>query len=125
MLLQKIFPRYPYIAATIKKGCSDRYKKNVRQRLLKYREDHILEINKKSSYKNINIVLKNDPNKLQGTGQGAAGSGVGGGLGGQTTVISGPAQGSSSSTFSSQQEIKMSKNESDLNQILKKRIEGI
>mmetsp|Transcript_8653 Transcript_8653/g.13423 ORF Transcript_8653/g.13423 Transcript_8653/m.13423 type:complete len:104 (+) Transcript_8653:1527-1838(+) len=59
-LLQKIFPKYPYIAATIKKGCSDRYKKNVRQRLLKYREEHISEINKKSSYKAISIVLKNE-----------------------------------------------------------------
>lgn len=64
MLLQKIFPRYPFIAATIKKGSSDRYKKNVRQRLLKYREEHITEINKKSSYKNINIILKNDPSKM-------------------------------------------------------------
>lgn len=126
MLLQKIFPRYPYIAATIKKGCSDRYKKNVRQRLLKYREEHIMEINKKSSYKNINIVLKNDPNKIQGQqGAGAPSAAGAGGQGGQTTIIaSGPAQ-SGGSAFSSQQEIKMSKNESDLNQILKKRIEGI
>lgn len=64
-LLQNIFVLYPYIAATIKKGCSDRYKKNVRQRLLKYREEHIAEINKKSSYKYINIMDKNDYNKIQ------------------------------------------------------------
>tara|TARA_B110000285_G_C15112535_1_gene612012 strand:+ start:1526 stop:2086 length:561 start_codon:yes stop_codon:yes gene_type:complete len=63
-LLQKIFPKYPHIAATIKKGCSDRYKKNVRQRLLKYRVEHVMEINKKSSYKSISIMLKNDPNKF-------------------------------------------------------------
>ena len=80
MLLQKIFPRYPYIAATIKKGCSDRYKKNVRQRLLKYREEHIIEINKKSSYKNIAIVLKNDPKSIQGmNAAGANGSIIVGG----------------------------------------------
>ena len=63
-LLQNIFVTYPYIAATIKKGCSDRYKKNVRARLLKYREEHIAEINKKSSYKYIDILDKNDYNKL-------------------------------------------------------------
>ena len=62
-LLQNIFVTYPYIAATIKKGCSDRYKKNVRARLLKYREEHIAEINKKSSYKYIDIMDKNDYNK--------------------------------------------------------------
>lgn len=70
-LLQKIFPKYPHIAATIKKGCSDRYKKNVRQRLLKYRVEHVMEINKKSSYKSISIMLKNDlNNKAPASGTG-------------------------------------------------------
>ena len=64
-LLSKIFPKYPHIAATIKKGTSDRYKKNVRHRLLKYRVEHVMEINKKSSYKSISIMLKNDLNKFQ------------------------------------------------------------
>ena len=95
-LLQKIFPKYPHIAVTIKKGTSDRYKKNVRQRLLKYRVEHVMEINKKSSYKSISIMLKNDLMKLQQAPNGEASYSI-------------PPQ------ISTQQEIKMSKNETDLN----------
>jgi hypothetical protein len=69
-LLHHIFPKYPFIAASIKKGSSDRYKKNIRQRLLKYREEHVAEINKKSSYKAINVVLKSEVHKMHsGLGQ--------------------------------------------------------
>ena len=58
-------------------------------------------------------MLKNDPKAIQAAG-GAPGS----------IIVGGPSP-NAGTTFTSQQEIKMSKNESDLNQILKKRIEGI
>jgi potassium voltage-gated channel Eag-related subfamily H protein 8 len=61
-LLHEIFPKYPIIAAQIKKNSKDRYKKNIRQRLLKYRDEHIQEINKKSSYKQITIADKAQSN---------------------------------------------------------------
>ena len=60
-----------------------------------------MEINKKSSYKSISIMLKNDPNKIAN------------GPDGQNTA--GAASLASSSISSQQQEIKMSKNETDLN----------
>jgi hypothetical protein len=63
-LLTEIFPKYPNIEVSIKKGSSDRYKKNVRQRLLKYRKEHMQEVNRKSSYKAINIGLKAEHDTL-------------------------------------------------------------
>jgi hypothetical protein len=51
--LQSIFVKYPDIAAEIKQDSYYRYKKNIKNRLIKHRNEHLEEINKKSSYKMI------------------------------------------------------------------------
>jgi len=54
-LQTKIFKKYPDIAAEIKEQSFYRYKKNIKNKLLKYRAEHIEEINRRSSYRTINI----------------------------------------------------------------------
>jgi len=54
-LLHDVFPKYPDIASEIKKNSYIRYKKNIRERLLRHREQHLLELNKKNIYKVINV----------------------------------------------------------------------
>lgn len=57
-LLQQIFVKYPEIAADIKEQSFNRYKKNIKSRLIKHRNEHLEEVNKKSSYKNILVKDK-------------------------------------------------------------------
>ena len=54
-LLHNIFLKYPDIATEIKSDSYQRYKKNVKNRLIKHRQEHLEEINKKSSYKYIQV----------------------------------------------------------------------
>ena len=63
-LLHNIFDKYPDIASEIKEQSFYRYKKNVKNRLIKHRQDHLEEINKKSSYKYIHVREKNEQNSL-------------------------------------------------------------
>lgn len=56
----QIFPKYPEIAAEIKEQSFYRYKKNIQQKLIKHRAEHIEEINKKNSYKTIDVKQKAD-----------------------------------------------------------------
>ena len=91
-LLQQIFAKYPEIANEIKEQSFGRYKKNIKSRLIKHRNEHLEEVNKKSSYKTIAVKDKGDAKE-------------------------------SKAAISS--DIKINKGETDLNSILKKRIEGI
>lgn len=59
-ILTNIFPKYPDIASKIKSDSYNRYKKNVKTRLIKHRNDHLEQINKKSSYKIIQVKDKNE-----------------------------------------------------------------
>ena len=59
-LLQNIFVKYPDIAQEIKEQSYYRYKKNIKNRLIKHRNEHLDEINKKSSYKFIQVKDKNN-----------------------------------------------------------------
>jgi hypothetical protein len=59
-LNSSIFPKYPEIAAEIKEQSFYRYKKNIQQKLIKHRAEHIEEINKKNSYKKIDVKMKPD-----------------------------------------------------------------
>jgi hypothetical protein len=54
-LLKEIFPKYPEEAQEIKTQSLVRYRENVRKRLQKHRELHLKEVNKKSSYKTIEV----------------------------------------------------------------------
>ncbi len=55
-LQEQIFPKYKEQAAEIKSQSILRYKTNVRKRVLKHREDHLKDANKKSSYKHIQVT---------------------------------------------------------------------
>ena len=59
-ILTSIFPKYPDIASKIKEQSYYRYKKNIKMRLSKHRQDHLEEVNKKSSYKTIQVKDKNE-----------------------------------------------------------------
>ena len=48
-LKEEIFPKYPVQELYIKRGCHDRYTRAIRARLLKYRNEHINEVNKKNT----------------------------------------------------------------------------
>jgi hypothetical protein len=85
-----------------------RYKKNIKVRLLKHRTEHLEEVNKKSSYKTILVKDKND---MAGLGEKAGITGA--------PIVAGSVVPSANS------EAKVSKGETDLNSILKKRIESI
>ena len=54
-LNDKIFARYPVREFFIKRQAKHRYKKHLKQRLIRYREEHIQWINKKSEYKAIKL----------------------------------------------------------------------
>jgi hypothetical protein len=58
--LHQIFSKYPEIAAEIKEQSFYRYKKNIRAKLLKYRDEHLEELNKKSTYKIISMKEKDE-----------------------------------------------------------------
>jgi NAD+--asparagine ADP-ribosyltransferase len=58
--LHATFSKYPDIATEIKEQSFFRYKKNVRAKLLKYRDEHIEELNKKSTYKVIILKEKDE-----------------------------------------------------------------
>lgn len=114
-LLHNIFVKYPEIANEIKEQSYVRYKKNVKNRLIKHRHEHLEEINKKSSYKFIEVKDKGDGvSNIDGTG----------GADNDKQTFNGAPN-------LDQPDIKISKNgsagsgETDLNSILKKRIEGI
>jgi potassium voltage-gated channel Eag-related subfamily H protein 8 len=62
-LVGKIFHKYPEIGQEIKEQSFYRYTKNVRQRLVKHRNEHIEEINKKNSYKTIQLRQKDAGNE--------------------------------------------------------------
>jgi hypothetical protein len=59
-LQNKIFVKYPVIAHEIKVRSATRYFKNVRDKLLISQKKHIMEINKQSPYKQINIMEKHE-----------------------------------------------------------------
>lgn len=63
-LQTKIFKKYPEIASEIKEQSFYRYKKNIKSKLLKYRAEHIEEINRRSTYKVINIKERDDNAEL-------------------------------------------------------------
>ena len=115
-LLHNIFVKYPDIAAEIKEQSYYRYRKNVKNRLIKHRQEHLQEINKKSSYKYIQVR-----DKAEGV---ANIDGTDGMDNDRQNMGGGP-------STQDQGDIKVSKNgvagsgETDLNSILKKRIEGI
>ncbi|CDW72458.1 cation channel family protein [Stylonychia lemnae] len=108
-LLHNIFEKYPDIASEIKEQSYYRYKKNVKNRLIKHRQEHLEEINKKSSYKYIQVREKSDGAIIHQHG-------------GEK-----PSQGNLESRAEMQNDIKLGKEqgETDLNSILKRRIEGI
>lgn len=57
-MITKLFSKYPEIAAEIKEDAYYNYKKNIRGKMLAFRSDHLEEINKFSSYKQITVDLK-------------------------------------------------------------------
>ena len=105
-LQDEIFPKYPVEELWIKRGSFDRYKRAIRSRLLKYRSEHINEVNKKSSYKSIKLSLKT----------GFSGDVEKGGSMLSDVKISEIQESSA---------ISMAKTENDLNEILKNRIDVI
>jgi len=95
-LLHNIFVKYPQIAKEMIALSAKRYKKNVKLRLIKHREEHLEEINNKSSYKMITVKEKANLESEAAEEQKAEG------------------------------EIKkLGRHDTDLNSILKKRIESI
>jgi hypothetical protein len=70
-LLKELFPRYPEEANTIRTQSFMRYRTNIRKRLQKHREQHLREVNKKSTYKAIEV---NDKSNLKVS---ADGNGIG------------------------------------------------
>lgn len=57
-LHKEIFPKYPEEAQEIKTQSLVRYRESVRKRLQKHREMHLKEVNKKSTYKTIDVKDK-------------------------------------------------------------------
>ena len=62
-LQDNIFPKYPEIANKIKQTSEVRYDRNVRSELTGKRLQHVMEINKQSPYKAINITDKRHTNQ--------------------------------------------------------------
>ena len=55
-----MFEKYPEIATEIKNDCYYNYQKNIMQKMLNYRNEHLEQVNKASSYKTINIQQRDD-----------------------------------------------------------------
>jgi hypothetical protein len=64
-LANKIFPKYPEIAAEMKEQSFYRYKKNIQTKLLKHRNEHIEEVNKVSSHKVLSLKIKENSKDSQ------------------------------------------------------------
>ena len=68
-LLSEVFVKYPRHAHKIKVKAEQRYIQNVREVLLAQQQKHIMEINKASPYRSINIRDKNQRPKTTARGQ--------------------------------------------------------
>ena len=65
-LHKHIFKKYPEEAQEMKSQSLIRYRENVRKRLIKHRDAHLKEANKKSTYKTIEIKEKGQSPSLKG-----------------------------------------------------------
>ena len=57
-LLKELFPKYPEESKEIRSQSLVRYRNNTRKRILRHRELYLKDVNKKSSYKVIDVKDK-------------------------------------------------------------------
>ena len=66
-LHERIFQKYKDQALEIKSQSILRYKTNIRKRVLKHRLEHLKDVNKKSSYKQIQVTENSSSTTNDGT----------------------------------------------------------